>query len=253
MKKKSIFLNLMVLALMLGLACSSAAVKAAEKPAADDKVESWKDINNVDEKRKVGELPNTNMKLYYVEKDEFYGDYRGFILQFNEQKRFFKWENVTNPAYGPQLTLADVDKDGREEIIVTLCKGYGTGVYEGEVHVVRQKWLEEILVENPSIILHKENIILRELPEHFEVVLNNTKTIINKRGRLTPPYAQSGIGWGDYEVKYAVKHNKLYARVPLGIGVTSAGEFIIEYKYKQGILQKGNVRFELQGFSETDE
>jgi hypothetical protein len=35
-----------------------------------------------------------------------------------------------NAVYLSQLTLDDLDKDGKEEIIVQLCKGYGTGMYD---------------------------------------------------------------------------------------------------------------------------
>lgn len=168
---------------------------------------------------------------------------QGFILQINDRKKFFSWESVTNPSYAPRLILSDLDKDGKEELIIQLCKGYGTGIFDGEVHVIRQTYFDEILVENPSIILYKEKITLREFPEHFEVVLNDKKITLNKKGTLTPPYSKVGIGWGTDNTRYEVKNNKLFARVHLGISVINAGEFIVKYKFQDKILQKESIDF----------
>jgi len=227
---------------LLCLRNSDVVARAFDNPAHNDKANFWDNIYEVDEKRKIIEIPNSGIKLYYVKIDEDFGNYIGFILQINDKKKYFGWENVTSPSYGPKLMLADLDKDGKEELIIELCKGYGTGIFEGEVHVIRQDSFEEILIENPYIILHKK-ITLREFPEYFEVILNDKKIIINKKGRLTPPYPQVGIGWGSDDARYEVKENKLFARVPLGISVINAEEFIVKYKFQDKILQMESVDF----------
>lgn len=243
MNKKSSLLKIAFIFLLLYFGCSHIVVRAFSNPAHDNKADFGNNIYNEDEKRMIAEIPNSGIKLYYVKEDEGFGEYRGFVLQINHGKKYFRWENVTNPSYAPQLTLSDLDKDGREELIIQLCKGYGTGIFDGEVHVIRQDSFDEILVENPCIILYKEKITLREFPEHFDVGLNDKKITINKKGRLTPPYSKAGIGWGTDNTRYVVKNNKLFARVPLGISVTSAGEFIVKYKYQDKILQKESVDF----------
>jgi len=170
--------------------------------------------------------------------------YIGFILQIKNGKKYFVWENVSNTvSYSPELSLADLDKDGKEELIIQLCKGYGTGVFNGEVHVIRQESFDEVLVENPIIIFHKNKITLREFPEHFEVTLKHKKITINKKGRLIQPYSKVDIGWGNNNTRYEVKNNTLFARVPLGIGVISAGEFEVKYKFKDDILQMESIDF----------
>jgi hypothetical protein len=244
MNKKSVFFEILLVFSLLFSIFSGVNVRAYDNPAQNCDSDFWDNIYNVDEKKLVAYIPYYNIRLYYVKDDKDFGMYKGFILQINGGKKYFRWENVNNnPAYAPQLTLDDLDKDGKEELIIQLCKGYGTGVFDGEVHVIRQESFDEVLVENPIIILHKNEITLREFPEYFEVILKHKKIMINKKGRLTPPYSKGGIGWGNDNTRYEVKNDTLFARVPLGIGVTSAGEFVVKYKFKDDILQMEIIDF----------
>lgn len=242
MNKKSGVFHILLIVLLIIFIHNGINARTCDNIAQKSDGEFWDNIYNVDVKRVVAEIPDSNIRLYYIKEDKDFGMYRGFILQIKERKKYFGWENVSSTAsYNPKLALADLDKDGEEELIIELCHGYGTGIFDGEVHVIRQESFDEIHVENPYIVLHKEKITLREFPEHFEVVLKGKKITLNKKSRLTPPYPKVGIGWGDGNTRYEVKNNKLLARVPLGISVISAGEFIVRYKYKDEILQKENV------------
>ena len=244
MNKKSAFFQISLVFSLLFSIFSCVNVRAYDNPTQNCDSDFWDNIYNVDEKKLVAEIPDSNIRLYSIKEDKDFGMYIGFILQIKDGKKYFRWENVNNnTTYAPQLTLADLDKDGKEEVIVELCKGYGTGVYDGEVHVIRREFFDEVLVENPIIILHKNRITLREFPEHFEVTLKRKKITINKKGRLTQPYSKIGIGWGNDNTRYEVKNNTLFARVPLGIGVTSAGEFVVKYKFKDDILQMKSIDF----------
>lgn len=245
MNKKAVFFQItLVFFILISFNCGvKMIVRAYDNPMHSCDADFWDNIYNVNEKRLVAEIPNSNIKLYYIKLDKDFGNYIGFILQINDRKKYYGWENVTNPAHAPKLTLADLDKDGRKELIIQLCEGYGTGVYDEEVHIIRQQSFDEILVENPYIILHKNDIRLKEFPEHFEVLLKDKKITMNKKGKLTPPYSKVGIGWGTDNEYYEVKNNTLFARVPLGIGVTSAGVFIIRYMFKDDILQMESISF----------
>jgi hypothetical protein len=244
MIKKTVVCQISIIFSLLIFIYSGVDVRAKENSTQNCYSDFWDNIYNVDEKRLVAEIPNSGIKLYYVKEDKDFGMYMGFILQINDRKKFFGWENVNNTVgYPPQLSLADIDKDGKEELIIQLCHGYGTGIFDGEVHVIRQNSFDEILVENPIIILYKRKITLREFPEYFEVILNGKKITLNKNGRLTPPYLKVGIGWGNDNTRYEAKNNKLFARVPLVIGVINTGEFIVKYKYQDKILQVESVDF----------
>ncbi len=50
-------------------------------------------------------------------------------MQIANIERYFRWENITNKTFIPKLILSDLNKDGKEELIVILTIGYGTGVF----------------------------------------------------------------------------------------------------------------------------
>lgn len=202
----------------------------------------WNDIYNVDERKLIAQIPEANIVLYYLKIDKDYGRYEGFILQVNDIKKLLNWNNVINPSFGPQLTLSDLDKDGEEELVIQLCQGHGTGVYDEEVHVFNPPFYDEILIEDPIIVLYK-NTRAREFPEHFEIILKHKKYKVYKKGKLTPPYEKVGVGWGHHNTTYEVKNNTLYSRTRVGADVINIGEVILRYKYQDEILQMDNIDF----------
>jgi uncharacterized protein (UPF0248 family) len=199
-------------------------------------------IYDVDEKKLVADIPNTDIKLYYVQYEEDKGMYRGFILQINDVKKYFNWENV-NRNRKPQLILSDLDKDDKDDLIVILNKGYGTGVQDEEVHVIKQElFFYEILVEEPLIPMYKK-IKIEKTKEQITIILNNKKTVLNKRGMTALPYQELGAGYG-HHVGFEAKNNILYSRILLGVGTNpGVGEFIIKYMYKDEIFQVHSINF----------
>lgn len=244
MNKKSAIIQIILIFSLLIFIYSGVNVRATENSTQNCDSGFWDNIYNVDEKKLIAEITDSNIRLYYIKEDKDFGMYIGFILQINDRKKYFRWKNVSsNLSYNPQLSLADLDNDGKEELVIELCHGYGTGIFDEEVHVIRQDSFDEILVENPVIILYKKKITLKEFPEYFEVVLNDKRITLNKKGRLTPPYSKVGIGWGNDNTRYEIKNNKLLARVPLVIGGINTGEFIVKYKFQDEVLQMESINF----------
>lgn len=204
-------------------------------------------IYNVDESHLIAELPSSNIKLYYIKEDKDFGIYRGFIIRINDAKKYFRWEAVTAPSYAPKLGLADLNEDGNKEIVVHLCKGYDTEIYDEEIHVIKQSIsindaFEETLIENPVTIL-KKNTEAKESREYFEITVKNKKFTVRKKGILTPPYENVGVGFGEGNTNYEVKDGTLYARIRVGAGMIIIGEFIVKYKYQNRILQMESIDF----------
>ena len=243
MNKKSASFHISLVFSLIFFIFSGVNVRSYDNPTQNCDSNFWDNIYNVDEKKLVAEIPSSNIKLYYVKDDKDFGMYEGFILQINGGKKYFRWENVNNnPTYAPQLAFADLDKDRKEELIVQLCKGYGTGVYDGEVHVIKQEFFDEVLVENPLIPLHK-NVQIENSNEQVEIKLNDKATVLKKKKMLSTPYQELGAGYGQH-VTFEVNNNILYARVVLSVGANSGvGEFIIKYKYKNEILQVERIDF----------
>jgi hypothetical protein len=200
-------------------------------------------IYDVDEKKLVADIPNTDIKLYYVQYEKDKGMYRGFIVQINSVKKYFDWENVDNPSRKPKLILSDLDRDGKSELVVVLNKGYGTGVQDEEVHVIKlELFFYEVLVESPLIALHK-NVLIEKTKEQITILLNNKKIVLVKKGMTALPYEDLGAGYG-HHISFEVNNDILYSRVLLGVGTNAGiGEFIIKYEYKHDIFQVQSIDF----------
>ena len=240
MYKKAVVFQIAIVCSLLFCSSSNINVRAYNNPAYD--IKDSNSIFDVEEKNLVAEIPNSNIRLYFVKDNKESGMYEGFVLQINDAKKYFRWESVDN-NHIPKLILSDLDKDGKDELIVILNKGYGTGVKDEEVHVIKQElFFCEVLVENPSIPLHK-NVRFENTNEQVEVILNNKKTVLSKKKMISASNQELSSGYGQH-VGFEVKNNVLYARVLLGVGANSGiGEFIIEYKYKDEIFLVQKIDF----------
>lgn len=243
MNKKVVVFKIAFVFLLLFSLYSNINVRAYSNLAQNYGIKVLDDIYDVDKKRLVAEIPDSNIKLYYVQHDEGKGMYRGFVLQMNDVKKYFGWENVDNPSRKPKLILSDLDREGKNELVIILNKGYGTGVQDEEVHVIKQElFFYEILVENPLIPLYK-NVHIEKSPEQVIITLNNKKTVLNKKGMTALPYEDLSAEYG-HHIGFEVNNNILYSRVLLGVGTNpGVGEFIIKYIYKDEIFQVQSIDF----------
>ncbi|MDD4729734.1 MAG: hypothetical protein PHN55_13435 [Dysgonamonadaceae bacterium] len=84
-----------------------------------------------------------------VGNDEADGMYTKMSVYTKDKNKVFQWSNVTNPTYAPTINIADVDDDGKEEVIIILTIGYGTGVLQQEIRLLNMEDLSEISIQNP--------------------------------------------------------------------------------------------------------
>jgi hypothetical protein len=157
----------------------------------------------------------------------------------------FPWSNVKNETYFPTLKITDVDLDGKNEIIVILTKGYGTGVHEQEIHVLKKEDLNEIPAENPIEFLN--NNAKSEITKANEKV-NVVLEIGDKK--FEKSYDESFVGsWNEKVgfgsiVNYELVDNKIIAVVP---GSVSPSEFAVSVKLEYGSdLKVKNIILEEQ-------
>ncbi|MEN6324613.1 MAG: copper amine oxidase N-terminal domain-containing protein [Syntrophomonas sp.] len=115
-----------------------------------DEVQHTVEINRT---RALVSLPDNKTSLYPFKEEN--GQYDGLILEVGRERKYFDWKNSNSISWPPQLYSADIDRDGKEEIIVILVHGTGTGVHEEEVHVINSSDFSEIAVENPLDIVKK--------------------------------------------------------------------------------------------------
>ncbi|GAB6110235.1 M56 family metallopeptidase [Fusibacter bizertensis] len=168
-------------------------------------------------------------KLYANSTNE--GIYKGITVETKDKSMTFSWINVTNPTYAPTINVTDINNDGKEEVIIILITGYGTGVLQQEIHILNREDLYELNIQDPLEAIHKKV----------------TSTIINKEGKVNvnlnwdgkvieKSYSESDAGiWFDEVafgaiINYEIIDNKITASIP---GAVSPSEFpvlaFIEY------------------------
>ncbi len=190
---------------------------------------SEKEKEAAEEGKLVAELPEKAIRLYSMKEEEEMLE--KFILKVNDKTRYFYWVNVANPTYYPKLILADLNNDQEQELVVTLVKDTGTGVYLEEVHIIALESLREIEVENPLHIIYK-NVQTQLSPEKVEIIIKGkSRTLGSEYLELEPEYIFEDVAFVSIR-DFEVEDNKLKAIVPGQFGLCSfIGDIIIEYKF----------------------
>lgn len=198
-------------------------------------------LNNEDEKTVVAEIPEKNIKLYAINKDN--GMYTEFLLQLGNRERYFDWQNVSNPTFSPRLILSDLNKDGVEELIVILVNGTGTGFHTEEVHIIDISTFQNYDAENPIHVIYK-NVKTKLTPEEIKISFAGyTTTLDEKYIDIEPQQLFNDIVFGNI-INYEIKDDKLYVTVGAQIGPASfIGKMEMSYYFQGKMYVVDNIRF----------
>jgi len=165
------------------------------------------------------------------------------------------WINTTSPTWSPQIIYEDINKDGKNVLIIILTKGYGTGILEREVHVfhiqnqlLNKKFVEvpvEVLVDDPIAIVLK-NVKTELLPNKANISIGDKKyTIDIKSLGIKPEHLFADIYFGNI-INFEIKDKQLIAKI--GGQISPAGGYIgdirITYMFKDNIYQAKSIEFE---------
>lgn len=189
----------------------------------------------------VTKLPKENIVLYAKKMND--GLYRDFKLDFKGESYFRPfWINVTNPTYAPNLFYEDINKDGTKELIITLTKGYGSGVRDEEVYVYSYtNGLIDVIVDNPLAIINK-NVKTKLSPEKAEITMGDKVFIVDTKS-IESTHLFEDIGFGSV-IDYEVINNNLMVRV--SVQITPAmfvGDIVITYEYCDKMYQSKSIEF----------
>ena len=145
-----------------------------------------------------------NITLYSKKMD---GLYRGFKIDFKGgiYSRPF-WNSETSPTYAPQIFYVDINKDQKNELIITLTTGHGTGLLWEEVHVFdtldNRLNVNEVIVDHPLAIINK-NVKTKLSNEAAEIYVNDRQyTVDITTFEIKPENLFDDISFGsiiDYE------------------------------------------------------
>ena len=206
-------------------------------------------INEYDE---ISKLNKADVTIYAKKMNGVYTDfkidYQGSVL-----KRPY-WINTTNPTWSPEIIYEDINKDGKNELIIILTKGNGTGVLEREVHVfhfqnqrINNQLVEvpiEVLVDDPVAIVLK-NVKTELLPNRATISIGDKNyTIDTRHFKVEPEHLFQDIYFGN-QINFEINDSQLIAKIGGQIAPTggSIGDVQITYVFKDKMYQAKSVEF----------
>lgn len=174
------------------------------------------------------------------------GLYRGFKIDFKGgiYTRPF-WNSETSPTYSPQFFYNDINNDKREELIITLTTGHGTGLLWEDVYVfdTQDNRLNEEIIDHPLAII-KKNVKTKVTTEKAEISVDDKKWTVDLTPfEIKPENLFEDIGFGSI-IDYVVINNKLMVRISGQVSPAMfVGDVIITYEYRQNMYQAKTIDF----------
>ena len=160
------------------------------------------------------------------------GLYRGITVKTNDKSQYFSsWTNVSNPTYDPIISIVDVDGDGKDEIVILLVTGYGTGVHWEKIHILNLDDLTELSIEDPlEVINNRVSSLININDDKFDTM------IMWDGNTLEESFNKSDAGWWfnkisfDNVIYYEIENNRIVAKVfgqmsPAGFPVIAVLEY----------------------------
>lgn len=177
---------------------------------------------------------NGEVKLYAAKETK--NGTKGVTLNINGSQKEFDWNYPGDTGNDPQVFYTDVTGDGREEAVIIIHIGKGTGLNNYDIHVVNAKDLSEIKVQS------YEDIVADQIESH--VAKNNDGTLairVKTQGKEynfnydfdpAPDYSQEKLAFGGVLV-YTLENQKIKLYVPGSVGVSPhyVSDFNVTYKF----------------------
>jgi len=189
---------------------------------------------------------NTYLTASTLYNDEF----SNMTLNINGKSQRFPWKTVANSSFLPELTYADLDKDGRSELAVILCQMVGSvGSYslQEEIHVINPEDFSEITVMDPTAAIN--NHVKSQISDEGVRIVIDDKTAYYYTASRIVPHVGDKTTWLNIlklgsMISYYVSNDTLYAQVSAQISPTGfLGNFILTYDYAGDKLEITNITF----------
>lgn len=160
-------------------------------------------------------------------------------------QRAFPWVAETGGSHPPQLAAADVDKDGRNETAVILTTGYGTGILQQELHVLRSD-LSEVPADNPVRTVQQavqSAVAVKDGKAAVSMSLGGESySFVYEEKDAGDWFDEVAFGaWTTYQAENGTIGFRVSAAVSPG---TFLGDVTGELEYRDGRLTPGPLRFE---------
>lgn len=176
--------------------------------------------------------------------------YWGMKMTFDGKTRNFPfWYNVGNLSYAPQILLEDLNQDGKDELLVILTTGYGTGLKREEAHIFDSETFEEIPLEDWQTYALKHVVPGSITKEGASILIDHHDMVVPHSIPEEEFESESTHWWYDRPAygqvnRYVVREGTLYAVLPLWFSPAhSAGQLEIRFTYENGFFQGGSISY----------
>jgi len=153
------------------------------------------------DKKVIAGLLDPRVTIYATgEKDGFY---QGLVIELGDTPLQVNWETVSLPDYAPQLFIADLNKDGKNELIIILTEKFSEGNRKQHLRIMEIDSQRELSVTQPTEILGSNTIDL-------------------------------GIGQDSIigeSIEFTIENNKVKGIISITKESVKVGEIAITYKY----------------------
>lgn len=182
----------------------------------------------------IGSSEDEKVKLYAVKETE--DAIERVTLDINGRATDFDWSISHHSGTEPQLFYTDLTGDGKEEAIVIIQIGRGTGLDIYEIRVVNSDSLSEIKVQR------YEDIVAEYIESRVSKNDDGTLAItVNSQGQVdnfnydfdpAPDYHQDELVFGGVVI-YTLDNHKIKLSLPgsIGISPTYVCDFNITYTF----------------------
>lgn len=185
-----------------------------------------------------------DIKLYGV--DEKDGVFEGLVLEAAGKSHKYNWKTPLSWKDVPQMTVQDLNNDGKSEVVVILNQGSGTGVHVQEIHVVNPVNFKEIPVESLEDTIKKRVSTQLKVDGdmlHVTVDIKGSQNNVNMHIPDFDYVDQTEMGFGAV-MYYAVENNKLVLRTGGNVSFSAfIGDLEITYGFNNGRYVAEKVQF----------
>ncbi|KOY13050.1 hypothetical protein [Paenibacillus xylanivorans] len=176
---------------------------------------------------------NEKVKLYAIK--EVGNVTEGIKLDINGNKKDFDWE-VPDTGTKPQVFYTDLTGDSKEEAVIIIQTGRGTGLDNYDIHVINAENLSEIKIQS------YDDIVAEQIETHVAKNGDGSLAItVKTQGKEykfdygsdpAPDYSQDELAFGGVVI-YALENQKIILNIPGSVGVspTYVCDFNVTYKF----------------------
>lgn len=198
---------------------------------ANEQVTTQSEQNN--DTKLIGASDDEKVKLYAL--NEAKNEIKSVTLDINGKQKSFDWE-IPDTGTKPQLFYTDLTNDSKEEAVIIIQTGRGTGLDNYDIHIINAEDLSEIKVQS------YEDIVANEIKSNVVKNDDGTLTITAKaQGKESkfdydfdpaPDFNQDKLAFGGVVI-YSLENQRIKLNIPGSVGVspTYVVDFNITYKF----------------------